>query len=183
MRGGIAFRRVYPAWAYTTLWKTTFNVSRPSMEYDLWWKTTFDGRRPLMEDDLWWRTNFNGRRPSLEQFRDSALPYTAVAVIFHKRLVFIINVCAARDILIFVVKNSGLLISIPLVRISNFCFLFNLEQFCIKYQPSGAGGTRSPPATPHRLQHLPAHFIQNGRCGLGIDQTLGYWTLRSTFDR
>ena len=30
---------------------------------------------------------------------------------------------------------------------------------CCKYQPSGAGGTRSPPATPHRLQHLPAHFI------------------------
>ena len=26
-----------------------------------------------------------------------------------------------------------------------------------KYQPSGAGGTRSPPATPHRLQHLTAH--------------------------
>ena len=23
---------------------------------------------------------------------------------------------------------------------------------CLKYQPSGAGGTRSPPATPHRLQ-------------------------------
>ena len=22
---------------------------------------------------------------------------------------------------------------------------------CAKYQPSGAGGTRSPPATPHRL--------------------------------
>ena len=33
----------------------------------------------------------------------------------------------------------------------------------IKYQPSGAGGTRSPPATPHRLQHLIACFIQNGR--------------------
>ena len=23
----------------------------------------------------------------------------------------------------------------------------------LKYQPSGAGGTRSPPATPHRLQN------------------------------
>ena len=50
-----------------------------------------------------------------------------------------------------------------------------------QYQPSGAGGTRSPPAMPHRLQHLPAHFIQNGRWGPGIGQTLGYWTLRSTF--
>ena len=39
----------------------------------------------------------------------------------------------------------------------------------------------APPATPHRLQHLPAHFIQNGRCGPGIGQTLGYWILRSTF--
>merc|ERR1712030_238241 len=25
--------------------------------------------------------------------------------------------------------------------------------FVVKYQPSGAGGTRSPPATPHRLQN------------------------------
>ena len=50
-----------------------------------------------------------------------------------------------------------------------------------EYQPSGAGGPRSPPARPHRLQHLPAHFIQNGRWGPGIGQTLGYWTLRSTF--
>ena len=31
-----------------------------------------------------------------------------------------------------------------------------------KYQPSGAGGTRSPPATPHRLQHVTARSIQNG---------------------
>ena len=35
-----------------------------------------------------------------------------------------------------------------------------------KYQPSGAGGTCSPPATPHRLQHLTARLIQNGRQGL-----------------
>ena len=34
--------------------------------------------------------------------------------------------------------------------------------FNIKYQPSGAGGTRSPPATPDRLQHLTACLIQNG---------------------
>ena len=33
--GGIAFRRVYPSRAYTTLWKTTFNVRRPLMEDDL----------------------------------------------------------------------------------------------------------------------------------------------------
>ena len=38
-----------------------------------------------------------------------------------------------------------------------------------KYQPSGAGGTRSPPATPHRLQHLTARLIQNGRQGLEKD--------------
>ena len=37
-----------------------------------------------------------------------------------------------------------------------------------KYQPSGAGGTRSPPATPHRLQRLTARLIQNGRRGLEI---------------
>ena len=64
--GGIVFRWVYPAWAYTTLWKTTFNVRRPSMEDNLWWKTTFDGRRPLMEDDLWRNTSFDGRRHLME---------------------------------------------------------------------------------------------------------------------
>ena len=36
-----------------------------------------------------------------------------------------------------------------------------------KYQSSGAGGTRSPPATPHRLQHPTACLIQ----------PLGYCTL------
>ena len=46
-----------------------------------------------------------------------------------------------------------------------------------EYQPSGAGGTRSTPATPHRLQHLTAQFIQNGRLGPDIGQTLDYWTL------
>ena len=52
-----------------------------------------------------------------------------------------------------------------------------------QYQPSGAGGTRSPPATPHRLQRLTAHVIQNGRRGPEIGQTLGYGSLRSTFDK
>ena len=37
-----------------------------------------------------------------------------------------------------------------------------------KCQPSGAGGTRSPPTTPHRLQHLTACLIQNGQQGLEI---------------
>ena len=35
-----------------------------------------------------------------------------------------------------------------------------------KYQPSGAGGTRSAPATPHRVQHLTARLIQNDRQGM-----------------
>ena len=42
----------------------------------------------------------------------------------------------------------------------------NKEKKIIKikeYQPSGAWGTRSPPATLHRLQHLTACFIQNLR--------------------
>ena len=52
-----------------------------------------------------------------------------------------------------------------------------------EYQPSGAGGTRPPPATPHRLQHLTACFIQNGRRGPKIGQTLGYWILRLTFTK
>ena len=33
-----------------------------------------------------------------------------------------------------------------------FC-CFDGETSFVKYQPSGAGGTRSPPATPHRLQN------------------------------
>ena len=40
------------------------------------------------------------------------------------------------------------------------------EKMEIKYQPSGEGGTRSPPATPHHLQHLTACLIQNGWQGL-----------------
>ena len=37
-----------------------------------------------------------------------------------------------------------------------------------KYQPSGTGGNRSPPATPHNLKHLTACLIQNDRQGLEI---------------
>ena len=44
----------------------------------------------------------------------------------------------------------------------NDAFYEKLEE----YQPSGPGGTRSPPATPYRLQHLTARLIQNGRQGL-----------------
>ena len=47
----------------------------------------------------------------------------------------------------------------------------------LKYQPSGAGGTRSSPATLHSLKHFTAGVIRNGRGGLEIGQTLGYWTL------
>ena len=43
---------------------------------------------------------------------------------------------------------------------------FNFNYNWDKYQPSSAGGTHSPPATPHRLQHLTARLIQNGRQGL-----------------
>ena len=52
------------------------------MEDKLRWKTTFDGRHPLMEEDPRWKTNFNGRRLLKEGFGDSALPSTAVAIIF-----------------------------------------------------------------------------------------------------
>ena len=38
----------------------------------------------------------------------------------------------------------------------------------LKYQLSGKGGTRSPPSTPHCLQHLTACFIHNGGRGLEI---------------
>ena len=37
------------------------------------------------------------------------------------------------------------------------------DEDVVEYQPSGTGGTRSLPATPHRLQHLTARLIQNGR--------------------
>ena len=47
----------------------------------------------------------------------------------------------------------------------SFDFGFKLEYF-EKYQPSGAGVTRSPPSMPHCLQHLTAGLIQNGQQGL-----------------
>ena len=36
------------------------------------------------------------------------------------------------------------------------------KKITFEYQPSGAGGTHSPPATPHRLQRHTACKIQNG---------------------
>ena len=39
----------------------------------------------------------------------------------------------------------------------------------------------APGALAHRLQRRTACFIQNGQQGPEIGQTLGYWTLRSTF--
>ena len=36
-----------------------------------------------------------------------------------------------------------------------------------QYQTSGAGGTRSPPATPHRLQHLPRPLYPKWPMGSG----------------
>ena len=42
-----------------------------------------------------------------------------------------------------------------------------------KYQPGGEGGTRSPPATHHRITGC---LIQNGQRGLETSQALSYWT-------
>ena len=59
-----------------------FNERRPSMEDNLRWMTTFNGTQPLKEDTLRWKTTFDGRQLLIERFRYSALPSTAVAVIF-----------------------------------------------------------------------------------------------------
>ena len=50
----------------------------------------------------------------------------------------------------------------------NYLQTFNSAQYLLQYQPSGKGGTRSPPATPHRLQHLTACLIQSGHRGTGV---------------
>ena len=42
-----------------------------------------------------------------------------------------------------------------------------------KYQPSGARGTRSPSALG----------LKNGQQGLEKGVTIGYWAIRSTFDK
>ena len=79
----MTFYGTWPLMEDNLRWKTTFDGRRPSIEKALfWWKMTFDGRRPSMEDDLQWKTTVSGRRPKLERFRNSTLPYTAVAVIF-----------------------------------------------------------------------------------------------------
>ena len=46
--------------------------------------TTLDGRRPLIEDDLENEDDLKNGDDNIfrQRFRDSALPYTAVAVIF-----------------------------------------------------------------------------------------------------
>ena len=63
-------------------WKTAFDRRRPSTEDDLQQKTTFDRRRASTEDNLQQKMTFNGRLLLIERFWDSALWYTAVAVIF-----------------------------------------------------------------------------------------------------
>ena len=50
----------------------------------------------------------------------------------------------------------------------HFQLKFQIKLILDEYQPSGAGGTHSPPATPHRLQHLTARLIQHGRRGVEI---------------
>ena len=76
--------------------------------------------------------------------------------------------------LFFLVENQTLLPPPPSL-VENSTIFFNpsliwaklfFEENAYKYQPSGPGGTRSPPATPHRLQHLTARLFQNGRQGL-----------------
>ena len=43
-----------------------------------------------------------------------------------------------------------------ILQVGRFICYPRLGELLPEYQPSGAGGTRSPPATPYRLQHLTA---------------------------
>ena len=55
---------------------------------------------------------------------------------------------------------------------------------CVSYKDLDEGSNTSLVvlgALAHRLQRRTARFVQNGQWGLEIGQTLGYWTLRSTF--
>ena len=76
------------------------------------------------------------------------------------------------------------------ILLANFQLVFksmssSITRPCEKnteYQPCGGGGTRSPPATPHRLQNPNGHQgPQNGRRGLERYLPLGFWALLSTF--
>ena len=61
------------------------------------------------------------------------------------------------------------------------CIFFTKNSYFLQYQPSGDGGTRSPPATPHSLQHH--HRLLNSKwpTGSGNKSTLCYWTPWTTF--
>ena len=85
-----------------------------------------------------------------------------------------LHVNMALFILQRVAGGGGLLIQIPQLSLAGTWT--ELGRNRVKYQPSGAGGTRTLPAMLHRLQHLTACLIQNGRWGLEISQTLCYWT-------
>ena len=50
-----------------------------------------------------------------------------------------------------------------------------------KHETARNTSLAAPGALAHRLQRRTACFIQNGRQGPEIGQTLSYWTLRSTF--
>ena len=64
----------------------------------------------------------------------------------------------------------------------NFQALVKLRKYSLRTQKIKKNTSLAAPgALANRLQHLPANFIQKGRCGPEIGQTLGYLTLRSTF--
>ena len=61
-----------------------------------------------------------------------------------------------------------------------------------EYQPSNAGGTHSPPATPHPLEQRTQHCQLNPKwpqgapkypMGSGKGLLLGFWVLQSTFTK
>ena len=60
-----------------------------------------------MEEVLRWKTPFDGRRLLVERFRDSALPYTAVAVIFFR--------CIRKPENVLGFRINDIVLSVPIV--------------------------------------------------------------------
>ena len=71
-------------------------------------------------------------------------------------------------------KPAYLVLALDHCPVAYWSILLTIVQ---KYQPSGAGGTRSPPAKPKMAARGP----KNGRRGLEMGLTLGYWPFGATF--
>ena len=136
-----------------------------------------------MEDDLWWKMTFGGRQPSVvtppldshsttepkEELLSAVSTGSRICHCRKMNVALCMHMCPEKKsflgmkkvkIMTYRIKLNPLLTHTPSHTPLYGIFI---PKYCFKYQPSGAGGTRSMPGMPHRLQRRTACKIQNCR--------------------